>query len=141
MRVLVTASRDWTDEWVIHDALDACYNTWCETAGDDDQFIVVHGDARGGDKIARRWAEERHRSDPRVDQEDHPANWELYGLVAGHRRNAEMVDTGVDRCLGFPLGKSPGTRGCMELAAKAGVQVKHYFPRPPWKQVSDNATS
>jgi hypothetical protein len=32
-----------------------------------------------------------------------------------------MVELGADFCIGFPLGESKGTRGCMELARKAGI--------------------
>jgi hypothetical protein len=82
---------------------------------------VVHGGARGADalvdEIARNWG---------WTPEVHPADWDLYGRSAGHRRNAEMVALGADVCLAFPLGVSSGTRGCMRLAASAGIFVANF---------------
>jgi hypothetical protein len=34
-----------------------------------------------------------------------------------------MVSLGADVCLAFPLGASPGTRGCMNIAERAGIHV------------------
>lgn len=115
MRVLVTGSRDWTDEDTIGWALDFAH----KDAGHPEDFTVVHGDARGADSIAHRWAV---RSGFNV--EPHPANWDKFGRRAGHVRNYEMVKAGADLCLAFPLGDSPGTRGCIKAAVRAGIPVK-----------------
>ncbi len=125
MRLLVTASREHANPTLIYETLDSIYQEWRTHAKDDETFIIVHGNARGGDRIARRWAEQQHRQDPRVDHESHPANWE-HGKAAGHIRNAEMVGLGADRCVGFPIGPSNGTRGCMRLAEKAGIPTTGY---------------
>lgn len=129
MRILVTASREWTDVVTLHTALNEVYASWRRSCPQDKEFVVVHGKARGGDMMAHRWAQTAFWWDPRIHPEDHPADWERYGKAAGHIRNQEMVDTGVDRCLGFPLGRSPGTRGCMKIAKKAGVPVKRFSPQ------------
>lgn len=127
MRILVTASREWTDKGPIVLALHELYCDWVPTAGDDNEFVVVHGDARGGDKIADEWATEMHKKDPRVRPEAHPVSseeWQIYGKGAGHRRNATMVKRGADKCLAFPIGESKGTRGCLRQAEKAKIPTK-----------------
>lgn len=82
---------------------------------------MVHGGARGADaladEIARHWG---------WTPEAHPADWDCFGRSAGHRRNTEMVALGADVCLAFPLGESRGTRGCMRLAAIAGIFVANF---------------
>lgn len=116
MRVLVTGSRDWTDRQAIEDELDKLYYDFPFR-----HLTVVHGAARGADTIAAMWAAARGSQ---VSAEAHPAEWERYGRAAGHRRNAEMVALGADICLAFPLGESRGTRGCIEMAKKAGIPVE-----------------
>jgi hypothetical protein len=120
-RVLVTGSREWTDYDAVADALNLELMV-AEFLGED--MVVVHGKARrGADPMADRWA---RAAGPRVQPEEHPAEWDLYGKSAGHRRNAVMVARGADVCLAFPLGESRGTRGCMKLAEKAGIQVVNH---------------
>lgn len=54
-----------------------------------------------------------------------------HGKAAGPIRNREMIDAAVDlatngalvKVLAFPKGKSPGTRNCIGLARKAGLDV------------------
>ena len=116
--MLVTGSRDWRDVEAIRSALVAVWRKWgCRP----DQIVVVQGKARGADRIARAVAIELG-----MRFEDHPvtsADWERYGLSAGHRRNAVMVAAGARGCIAFPLGESRGTRGCMELCRAAGIKV------------------
>jgi hypothetical protein len=112
-RILVTGSRDWTDE----DAISRAVIGWLTEHGWPFP-VIVHGGARGADTLAHRFAARWG-----FVSERHPAGWEQYGRSAGHRRNAEMVALGADVCLAFPLGVSPGTRGCMRLAEAAGIQV------------------
>lgn len=116
MRVLVTGSRNWTDRKAIEDELDYLYYDFPFR-----HLTVVHGGARGADTIAAEWAAARGSH---VTAERHPAEWERHGKSAGHRRNAEMVALGADICLAFPIGESRGTRGCIEMAKKAGIPVK-----------------
>jgi hypothetical protein len=56
--------------------------------------------------------------------EPHPADWAQHGKAAGMIRNREMVALGADVVLAFPLGRSPGTRGCIRTAEEAGLTVK-----------------
>lgn len=130
MRVLVTGSRDWSDGKTLYDALSYTYLDWKRSGPPySEEFVVVHGAARGADTLAQAWVESVGSQDAYITAESYPAEWERYGAAAGHKRNKVMVDTGIDLCLAFPLGKSPGTRGCMRLAKKAGIPVKQFQPK------------
>jgi SLOG family YspA-like protein len=125
MRVLVTGSRTWRDGALIAEQLDTIH-------ADHPDTVLVHGAcAQGADAIADRWALRRG-----VTVERHPAEWRRYGRSAGFRRNAEMVQAGVDVCLVFidvcrkrdcddpkPHG-SHGAFHCADLALTAGIDTR-----------------
>jgi hypothetical protein len=114
LRILVTGSRDWTDRDTIRHALiDAALGARMDLY----QVTVVHGAARGADRIAGEIAREYG-----CRVEEHPAQWQD-GPSAGPRRNAHMVALGADLCLAFPHGESRGTRDCMRRAQAAGIPV------------------
>lgn len=127
-RILVTGSRDWTDPVPVRDALERAVTEF-STLG---QPVLVHGAARGLDRLAERlWRELaanlRHLYDGvdvLAEPESHPALWARYGRRAGPYRNQRMVDAGAVVCLGFPIGRSPGTRDCMARAQLAGIPVR-----------------
>lgn len=60
------------------------------------------------------------------------ADWRAYPKAAGPIRNRAMVDAAVDKArddavvkvLAFPKGKSSGTRNCIGLARKAGLNIE-----------------
>ena len=119
MKVLVTGSRDWTFPEVIHGVLDYLPVTH-----------IVHGYARGADRIARDWAFARG-----IPASGHPADWAHDGLAAGPRRNQRMLDLhpDIDLVLAFPLDWSIGTRDMIRRARRKGVPVLE------WKQWRDGA--
>ncbi|MGH3753443.1 MAG: SLOG family protein [Pseudonocardiaceae bacterium] len=88
--------------------------------------IVVHGGARGADRlagdIARGWG---------WTPEPHPADWARHGRSAGFRRNAEMVTLGADVCLAFILDASRGASHTAHLADTAGIPTIRYECRSP----------
>lgn len=114
-RVLVTGSRSWGDEAVVRAAL---AQQWERAAGERSTVLVV-GDARGADHIA---AELWGRAGLPVER--HVARWDELGRRAGMVRNAEMVNSGIDRCVAFQVGDSPGTRECVRMAKEAGIPVE-----------------
>jgi hypothetical protein len=120
LRILITGSRNWTDGDVIRGALLRAIRS---TNSRDQDVTVVHGGARGADTIA---ADIARRLGCQLER--HPAQWQD-GPAAGPRRNRHMVALGADVCLAFPLGESPGTRGCVELAHAAGIPVTEYSPK------------
>lgn len=127
LRILLTGSREWTDRDAIKTAL---LNALClSTVGTP---TLIHGAARGADRIADSAWQSIGRNIPGgLNLERCPADWKKNGRAAGHIRNAEMVASGADVCLAFPLGESRGTRGCMRLAEAAGIRVINYGDKEP----------
>lgn len=81
------------------------------------QFVLIHGDARGADRIADEWAKEAL-----VEIEKYPADWKKHGKAAGPIRNRQMLKKGrPDYVIAFPGGK--GTADMVDIAKKAGVEV------------------
>lgn len=140
-RLLVTGSRSWTDRDAITEALDDAVDLlWPNYNPDNETIVLIHGDARGADRLAaeiwtRRW---------NMPTEPHPADWhgpcrstckhghrrataagtDTICPAAGLYRNIEMVELGADLCLAFILDSSPGTSQCASLAEKAGIEVR-----------------
>lgn len=121
MKVLVTASRRWTDAGIIRIAL-------AELAvGPGD--TLINGDAPGGDRLASRAGADRgmtlelHPCEGRCKLCGLDHNWTAVGKRAGPIRNQMMVDRGPDICLAFPTAESVGTLDCIERAKKACVPV------------------
>lgn len=114
MKVLVTGSRDWTDEKAIFDALFEAQAT-----------LVIHGGARGADGLAK-WTARRVG----IKEREYPARWEEFGKAAGPLRNQEMLDKEhlpedpITRVLAFPLPGSIGTWDMVRRAERAGIPVK-----------------
>jgi hypothetical protein len=121
VKIIVTGSRDCSDEDFIFETLSNLY----EEMDAEDEFIVVHGGARGADSIAGRWVRIM-QDDYRVFEEVFLANWDLYGKAAGHMRNAEMVNNGADLVVAFPKdgAGNRGTNNCIATAMKAGIPVR-----------------
>jgi hypothetical protein len=109
-RVLVTGSRGWTDEARIRAAFAAVEERTPRP------WILVVGDARGADQLARKEAALRG-----WETEMWIADWDRYGRRAGFRRNAEMVERGADLALAFWDGQSRGTAHAMQLCRAKGI--------------------
>jgi len=119
-RILVCGSRDFTDEKMLWAALDKQgHNT-----------VIIHGGARGADKIAAEWARFNSLSDVQMFR----ANWNLYGKRAGYVRNKQMLEEGKPTLvLAFykdAEAPSKGTQMMVDLATKAGVKVRKYSQVP-----------
>lgn len=117
--LLVTASREWHDRQRMQASFIAVQQRLNAPAA---AMGIVHGAARGGDRMADQVAAELGwaRDPVPCTREE----WARYGRSAGHRRNGRMIHrrTYVG-CVAFPLGLSAGTRGCMVLAQDAGIRV------------------
>lgn len=129
-RVLLTASRGWTDEKTMREAFLSIAH------GQEHQFkvILVHGTARGGDTMGESLAKELGWS-----VERHPAHWHQHDDLcpawhegedvckrAGHRRNEEMIKMGADICLAFIKDKSTGATACAKGAEKKGINTVRF---------------
>lgn len=113
-RVLITGSRTWTDNTIIRNAL-------ADVRQQHPDAVLVHGDARGADRIAaaiwRSWG---------MAVEAYPADWRRHGRAAGMLRNQAMVAAGADLCLAFIRDRSRGATHCADLAARAGIPTWRY---------------
>jgi YspA, cpYpsA-related SLOG family len=115
-RILVTGSRHLTDLDLVHAALSEA--RWDLGPG----LMVVHGGARGADRIAATLA-----AGLGLEVEAWPADWAGHGRAAGFIRNQAMVDAGAVRCLAFLTAHAcRGTRHCAGRAAAAGIPVCWY---------------
>lgn len=112
MRILVCGGRNFNDEAY----LTAVLNTYNLTSDD----LIIHGDAKGADRLAGKYAEERG-----INVLSYPARWHIYGKSAGMVRNRHMLQDGKpDLVIAFPGGK--GTAGMVQIAEKAGVPIVNF---------------
>ena len=79
--------------------------------------FLVHGDARGADQMAHRWAKSRGVQPVAME-----ALWDVEGDPAGTRRNQRMWDLHhAPLTVGFPGGT--GTANMMKIAFEGGSEV------------------
>ncbi|MFI0156268.1 SLOG family protein [Streptomyces lydicus] len=151
VRVLTTGSREHQDTQLIEDALLDSWHDAVQIYGHGVRIAFVEGACPdGADLIVHRWAlaheaygvvSERleadwdhcapncppapgHRRRKKPGDTAHPGKLDDFCPGAGPRRNAELVRRGAYLCLGFPLGRSYGTRNCMKLARAASIPVR-----------------
>lgn len=151
-RILMTGSRDFgtrgaapnSDAQHAEDFLQAALMM---TGSRPEGAVLVHGGARGADALLAATA-------VRIGMavEEHPAQWSAHSAecppshagqatckTAGHRRNAEMIASGIDLVLAFPThgyalapgedraNTSRGTWDCADKAKQAGLPVLVLF--------------
>jgi hypothetical protein len=117
MRVLVCGGRDFDDQTLLYETLDALDRIYCFT-------LVINGAARGADSLAHRWAQDRY-----IEARSFPADWEKHGKAAGPIRNQKMLDEGKPSLVvAFPGGR--GTADMIARARQAGIAV-HEIRQPP----------
>jgi len=116
MLILVTGDRHWTDVAAIGAAFDAV----ASSLPPDAPPSILHGGARGADRIAGAVAAARGWHVDVV-----PARWDLYGRAAGPIRNGDMLLRRPDLVLAFhpDLRTSRGTADMVRKARAAGVRV------------------
>ena len=122
MKILVCGSRTWHGLDIIEDALRPY-------TGGQPNVTIIHGGAPGADSIAGHVA---YLMGYHIQV--YRANWRQYGRAAGYMRNKQMLMEGKpDLVLAFWDGKSAGTKMMIELAKKAGVEVKIFLQQrlPP----------
>jgi len=118
--LIISGSRDWTDEGPIRELL-----LWF----DPYWTLVIHGKCRGADMIADRVAKELGFA-----VVAYPADWKRHNFGAGPIRNREMAVVGLThQRYGiqvhagiFPLPQSVGTIGMLELCRLGGFEI--YLP-------------
>jgi hypothetical protein len=115
-RVLVCGGRDYSDWKTIYNVLD-------KEHAENPIDVLIHGGAKGADRIAHVWASKRN-----VKVEYYKiteADWSLHGNAAGPIRNQEMLDKGKpDLVIAFPSKNSVGTYDMIDRAGIVGVPVR-----------------
>jgi hypothetical protein len=107
-RVLVCGGRDF-DDWAMLCTVLNALNPY--------PTVVIHGAARGADRMAGDWARANGLS-----WEAFPADWQRDGKAAGVIRNSRMLAEGKpDLVVAFPGGR--GTADMVAKARKVGVPV------------------
>lgn len=111
MKIIVCGDRGWTDKEKIRQRL-ALLPKDC---------IIIEGEQRGADLLAREVAEELGM---KVDP--HPADWKKYGNKAGPLRNLEMLHQEPDLVIGFHsnIFASKGTRHMLGIAEDQGIPTE-----------------
>lgn len=134
--VLVTASRSWHDPLRMWRWLDSCHSYAMNNGYR--RVVVMHGDADGGDQIAKLWGQITRDAEER----GYPADWEgectgrckpdhrkrrwsgrSYCPAAGAYRNEEMCQVRPHIVGAFIHNDSPGASGCALYAESIGLKV------------------
>ena len=113
MKILVCGSRNWSDSVAIYAILRIVAQAY-------DGITVIHGDARGADRIAAKAAKRLG-----LQIKAFPADWDRYGKSAGPIRNQAMLEAKPKWVFAFttrfPL--TPGTRDMVTRAEAAGIKT------------------
>jgi hypothetical protein len=109
MKLLVCGGRTFTDKRWLESVLN-------KISAVKDIDLLIHGGARGADKLAGEWA---FAIGVRV--KECRADWSKFGKAAGPMRNSEMLKLKPDLVVAFPGGK--GTADMVRKAKAAGVGV------------------
>lgn len=126
MKLLVCGGRNYTNPAMVYRTLDDLHRRRPVT-----EFI--QGGANGADKLAKQWA----MTKPEIMRWECKAAWTdlshadaiiktrhdgtQYDAMAGHRRNARMLEWKPDLVVAFPGGD--GTADMVKQARAAGVEV------------------
>lgn len=132
MRILVTGSREWSDYNSVVRALTVAIETLHTENPDVKTITVVHGGARGADRMAGRFVDQARDflrgKGITLKEEIHPVTPEEWkrSRGAGLARNQKMVDLGADIAVAFQKAGSKGTQHCINACKKADIDIWIY---------------
>ncbi len=109
MKVLVCGGRDFANVVLLEETLNALHAVLGFT-------VLIHGDARGADRMAGRWAHKHG-----IQEVICRANWDFHGNKAGPLRNRAMLKLDPSIVVAFPGGT--GTNDMIAAARMAGVRT------------------
>jgi hypothetical protein len=102
--VLVTGSRGWNNDVIIHDAL----KQLMDENLDVNSWTLVHGGCYGADHMTAKLAHQLGWK--LIEMAVTPSDWAKHGKRAGIIRNSEMINVHQPHhALAFQIGDSPGT--------------------------------
>lgn len=120
-RILIAGGRDFRYQKFLFRTMDRL------TESIDKPIVVIHGDAKGADRLGRDWAKFRNHK-----IETFPANWKKHGRSAGPIRNQQMLDEGKPhKVVVFPGGT--GSEHMMNITENAQIPLncptmRNYYP-------------
>lgn len=118
MKVIVCGGRNFTNYKFLNSTLDAFHAQTPITC-------LVHGDARGADRGAARWAFLKG-----IPVIPYPADWQRYGDSAGTIRNGLMLaEENPDAVIAFPGGS--GTKDMKRITKRAKIPLFEFDPDFP----------
>lgn len=120
-KILICGDREWKDAPFIEAMLQAEIVT-AQAFGDPNvQIVVIHGDARGADKLGARAA-----LNLGIQEVPFPAQWDTFGKAAGPVRNQAMIEQEPNIVLAFhdDILHSKGTLDMLQRAKKNGTAYK-----------------
>ena len=103
--IAIVGSRNFED----YDLLDMVIKKYC-VINSCIPTMIVSGGAKGADQLGERFARENG-----IETLVFLPEWDKYGKRAGHVRNRDIVQSS-DVVFAFWDGKSPGTKGSIDLA-------------------------
>lgn len=123
-RILITGSREWNDLNLMRNALAKAREMNVEGF----PMVIVHGGARGADKMAGLLA----RDTADASEEVHEANWRPLGYfdpMQGFVRNQKMVDLRADLAIAFYRvgAKNSGTKDCVARIQKTSIPLWEFW--------------
>lgn len=113
MKCIICGSRDINDYELLKQAIKESEFNITE---------VISGCAFGADKLGEKWAKEND-----IKLSLHPAEWNIYGKLAGRIRNSKMLTFVLPPADGCVIalwdGESKGTAHMIEITKKANVKL------------------
>lgn len=110
-RVIIAGGRDFDDYELLRKSCDICFRN-------KKPYAIICGEARGADKLGKRYAEEHS-----IEVFSFVPEWDLFGKAAGYIRNEEMAQN-ADALVAFWDGHSRGTRHMIETAQRYGLKIR-----------------
>ena len=127
MRLLVTGDRAYSNRRFLRAVLSGLL----ASVPEDEEFVLIEGQAAGADTFAAEWADENA---PRVSHLPVPAKWDTLGPAAGPERNRRMLKEGKPTLVvAFhdDIEHSKGTKDMVEVARKTHNLPVYVISRPP----------
>lgn len=119
VRIVITGSRDWTDQEYIRTVVDTFPK----------RSLVIVGGARGADQIAEGAARIRGHEVDVMRAKWRPIPGGPVDKTAGFDRNLAMLDREPHLVVAFWVGASKGTRHTIVNAMKRGIPLEmHWRP-------------
>lgn len=115
MKIIVAGSRDFTDEYAVHEAFFDALNEF--NIKDGNEIEIVSGGAKGVDRLGEDLA-----SAYGFKLKIFPADWDKYGRRAGPLRNIQMGDY-ADILVAIRKNNSRGTTHMINYMLELGKPV------------------